>query len=125
MQRGVLIAWGWLVKATSRPLYPRGSNSVYPLCRRLGLPWGLVLTGAKISPPSPLGFKPPNRPARCYADYAIPTARVYVNIPYYIGRSFHSGNFRRGADDIFPFATDGTARPVAVSPLLSRVKKKN
>ena len=87
--------------------------------------FGAGLDGWKISP-TPLGFKPQTAQnfASRYADYAILAARMYVNIMYYTGRSFRSGNIRRGADDTFPPATDDSACCVVVSPPLPHVKKK-
>jgi hypothetical protein len=78
-----------------------------------------------LAPPPPLGFEPQTAQnvANRDADYAIQAARVYVNILYYTGRSFHSGNVRRGAEDIFPLATDDSACSVVVSPPLSHVKE--
>jgi len=113
----------------SRPrsgrFFPRGRTSV-SILQEVGWASGLVWTGAKISPPLPtLGFKPQttqNVVSR-YADYAMLAARVYVNIMYYTGRSFRSGNVCRGADDIFPLATDDSACCLVVSPPLPTLKK--
>jgi len=41
---------GWVVNATSRPLYLQGKTR-YPLCRRLDRPQGLSGRVRKISPP--------------------------------------------------------------------------
>ena len=45
--------WGWVVNATSLPIYP-GKEKQYPLCGRLGGPQGLSGQVRNIS--SPLGF---------------------------------------------------------------------
>jgi hypothetical protein len=101
------------------------------LCIHFAGSWmglGAGLHGCKnlVRPPPPLGFEPQTaqNSASHYADYAILAARVYVNILYCTGRSFHSGNVRRGADDIFSLATDDSACSVVVSPPLFHGKEK-
>ena len=121
--RGVVIGDGW-----SRPRSGRfipGEEPMYPFCRKLDGPRGWSGRLQKSRPPQ-LGSEPQTAQnvASHYDDYAILAARVYVNILYYTGRSFHTGNVRRSADDIFSLATDDSACSVVVSPPLSHVKEK-
>jgi hypothetical protein len=63
--------WGWVVNATSRPLYT-GKENRYPLYRRLSGPMGRSGQVQKISPPP--GFDPRTlQPgaSRC-TDWAVP-----------------------------------------------------
>ena len=57
-----------MVKATSRPLYPRG-NIRYQLYRRLGGPQGRSGRVRKISPPA--GIRSPDRPAHSQSLYRL------------------------------------------------------
>jgi len=71
---------GWVVNATSRPLYP-GKQTRYPLYRRLGRPQGRSGQVGKISPPPP-GFDPRTvQPVvRRYTDCAIPVLQKLIYV---------------------------------------------
>jgi hypothetical protein len=60
---------GWVINATTRPLYspPPGKETMYPLYRGLGWPQGRYGRVRKISPPT--GIRSPGRPARSEALY--------------------------------------------------------
>ena len=62
---------GWVVSATTRPLFTPGKTR-YPLYRRLGGPQGWSGQVQKISPPTPPGFDPRTvQPiANRYSDWA-------------------------------------------------------
>jgi hypothetical protein len=120
----VLIGDGWSKPCSGRFIPEK--DPLYPFCRNLDGPRGWSGQVQKSRPPL-LGFEPQTAQnvASRYGDYAILPARVYVNILYYTGRSFHSGNVRRGKDDFFSLTNDHSACCVVVSPPLSQVKKKN
>ena len=74
------LRWGWVVSATSRPLYARGKTR-YPLYRRMGRPQGRSGRVRKISP-SP-GFDPRTvQPvASRYTDWATRPPQQCI-VPY-------------------------------------------
>jgi hypothetical protein len=66
------VRWGWVAKATLRPLYPR-KEPHFPLQRRLGGPQGRSGWVWRKSL-SPLGYEPQTvqHVVSRYTDYAIP-----------------------------------------------------
>jgi len=56
--------WGWVVKATSQPLYPQGRASV-PIVQEAGRPPGPVWTATgNRKPRAPTEFRTPECPTR-------------------------------------------------------------
>ena len=72
--------WGWVVKATPRPLYPRGMTW-YPLYRRLGGTQGRSGRVRNTSPPPDFEHRIIEHVTSRYTDWATP-AHVFVTVYY-------------------------------------------